>query len=397
MKKIIILGCTGSVGRQTIDVVRRHKERYKVVGLAAGSSWEEVARQAEQVEPSCIAMHDREAAGKLREALAADPKTSHIEVLDGQDGVLSIACMEADMAVIALVGVAGLLPTLRALENGMDIAFVNKETLVVAGDLVMATAHRYGRKLLPVDSEHSALFQCLNGEDAAKIARLVLTSSGGPFRTWVEGKIPAATVREALNHPTWNMGSKITIDSATLMNKGFEVIEAWHLFRVDWSRIEVLIHPQSVIHSMVEFVDGAVMAQLGTPDMKVPIQYALSWPERLGPPWNRLDFTQVSALTFEQPRRSVFPCLDFGYEAGKAGGTMPCALNAANEIAVELFLQEKIAFGSIPTIIEKTMSDHPFIESPRLNDLLETDAWCRARARALGARAVTMSTAAGEV
>lgn len=395
MKKIIILGCTGSVGRQTIDVVRRHKERYEVVGLAAGSSWEEVVRQAEQVEPRCIAMHDRGAAAKLREALAANPKTSHIEVLDGQEGVLSIACLQADMAVIALVGVAGLLPTLRALESGMDIAFVNKETLVVAGDLVMATAHRYGRKLLPVDSEHSALCQCLNGEDPAKIARLVLTSSGGPFRTWTEDRIPAATLREALNHPTWSMGSKITIDSATLMNKGFEVIEAWHLFRVDWSRIEVLIHPQSVIHSMVEFVDGAVMAQLGTPDMKVPIQYALSWPERLGPPWNRLDFTQVSALTFEQPRRSVFPCLDFGYEAGKAGGTMPCALNAANEIAVELFLQEKIAFGAIPAIIEKTMSDHSFIESPRLADLLETDAWCRDRARALGTRSVTMSTAAG--
>jgi 1-deoxy-D-xylulose-5-phosphate reductoisomerase len=386
MKKIVVLGCTGSVGRQTIEVVRRHKERFRVIGMAAGSSWEEVAKQAEQVNPERIAIHDPQAAAKLREALAANPRTASIEVVEGQAGVLEIACMEADMAVIALVGIAGLVPTLRAIENGMDIAFVNKETLVVGGELVMATARRYGSRLLPVDSEHSALFQCLTGEDPAKIARLILTTSGGPFRTWSEERIPGATVREALNHPTWNMGSKITIDSATLMNKGFEVIEAYHLFAVDWSRIDVIVHPQSVIHSMVEFMDGAVMAQLGTPDMKVPIQYALSYPDRLGPAWKRLDFTQTAALTFEQPRRAVFPCLDFGYQAGKTGGTMPCALNAANEIAVDMFLKEKIPFGAIPRIIEKTMVEHAFIAHPKLNDLLETDRACRARARELGAR-----------
>lgn len=380
MKKIIILGCTGSIGKQTIEIVRRHKERFRVVGLAAGTSWEEVAKQAQAVHPQRVAMHDVAAAAKLREALASDPRTASIEVLDGQDGVLDIACMDADMAVIALVGIAGLLPTMRAIENGMDIAFVNKETLVVGGELVMATARRFESRLLPVDSEHSALFQCLNGEDAAKIGRLILTSSGGPFRTWDSNKIPAATRAQALQHPTWNMGSKITIDSATLMNKGFEVIEAYHLFGVDFGRIEVLIHPQSVIHSMVEFIDGAVMAQLGTPDMKVPIQYALSWPERIGPPWKRLDFTQVGTLTFEEPRRAVFPCLEFGFEAGRKGGTMPCALNAANEIAVDLFLQEKISFGAIPRIIEKTMQAHGFIEHPQLHDLIETDRWCRARA-----------------
>jgi len=395
MKNIVILGSTGSIGTQTIEVVVRHPERFSVAGLAAGSSWEEVARQAALVHPQRVAMHDLTAAARLREALAASPETRHIEVLEGQEGIMAVASMSADMAVIALVGVAGMLPTLRAIESGMDIAFVNKETLVVGGELVMAAARRHGVKLLPVDSEHSALFQCLNGEDPTRIARLVLTSSGGPFRTWPEERIPGATVREALKHPTWSMGSKITIDSATLMNKGLEVIEAYHLFGVGFDRIDVLVHPQSVIHSMVEFVDGAVMAQLGTPDMKVPIQYALSWPERIGPPWNRLDFTQVSALTFESPRHAAFPCLGFGYAAGRAGGTMPCALNAANEIAVALFLQEKIAFGAIPAVLEATMSAHRFIAEPTLDDLIETDRWCRSHAREVGERSPAVISAGG--
>lgn len=386
MKNVIILGCTGSIGTQTIEVVCRHRDRFKVVGLAAGSSWEEVARQAAEVLPRCIAMHEAEAARQLRDALAKDPRTASIEVLDGHAGVMEIAAMQADVAVIALVGIAGLLPTLRAIESGMDIAFVNKETLVVGGELVISAAKRSGSRLLPVDSEHSALFQCLNGEDAGKIARLILTTSGGPFRTWPVERIPRATVAEALKHPTWNMGSKITIDSATLMNKGLEVIEAVHLFGIELARIDVLVHPQSVIHSMVEFVDGAVMAQLGTPDMKVPIQYALSYPERLGPSWKRLDFTEAAALTFEAPRREAFPCLGFGYAAGEAGGTTPCALNAANEIAVDLFLKGKIAFGAIPRMIEKTMEAHPRVAHPTLDELLETDRWCRAFAAELGTK-----------
>ncbi|MBM3465303.1 MAG: 1-deoxy-D-xylulose-5-phosphate reductoisomerase [Armatimonadetes bacterium] len=380
MKKIVVLGSTGSVGKQTLDVIKRHKDRFKVVGLSAGSSWEELARQAEAFGPQKVAVRNPEAAAKLRERLAS----TAIEVLEGQDGIIDLACMaDADMALIALVGISGLLPTLRAMEHGKDIALVNKETLVVGGQLVTATAKRFGVKMLPVDSEHSAIFQCLEGEDVGKVARLILTSSGGPFRTWETEKIAAATVKDALNHPTWNMGSKITIDSATLMNKGFEVIEAAHLFGVPLERIDVVIHPQSVIHSMVEYVDGSVMAQLGTPDMRLPIQHALAYPERLGPAWNRLDFRNVPTLTFEEPRRSVFPCLDFGYQAGKTGGTMPCALNAANEIAVELFLKEKIGFGAIARIIEKTMEQHDFIATPTLQDLLETDRWCRAYAREL--------------
>lgn len=386
MKRILVLGSTGSIGRQTIEVVCRHADRFKVIGLAASSSWEEVKAQAERVQPQCIAMHDLHAAERLRESLSTNPATASIKVLVGSQGVLDVASMDADVAVIALVGIAGLLPTMRAIGQGTDIAFVNKETLVVGGELVVDAARRRDVKLLPVDSEHSALFQCLNGEDPQKIARLILTTSGGPFRTWPEDRIPLAGRAEALNHPTWNMGKKITIDSATLMNKGLEVIEAHHLFNIDLERIDVLVHPQSVIHSMIEFVDGAVMAQLGTPDMKVPIQYALSYPERLGPPWNRLDFTKVSALTFEEPRRAVFPCLGFGYEAGRMGGTMPCALNAANEIAVELFLAEKISFGAIPRIIEKTMASHQLIKHASLEELLETDRWCRAHAQELGSR-----------
>ncbi len=384
MKNVVILGSTGSIGTQTLDVVRRHADRFKAVGLTAGTSWELLASQAEEFLPQKVAVRDTACAQKLRERLAHLP----IEVLEGADGISEVACMpQAQMAVVALVGVSGLLPTLRAIECGKDIALVNKETLVVGGALVTDAARRHGVRMLPVDSEHSALFQCLVGEDHGKVARLILTNSGGPFRTWPEERIRSATVKDALNHPTWNMGNKITIDSATLMNKGFEVIEAHYLFDVDYAQIDVVVHPESVIHSMVEYVDGSVLCQLGPPDLRLPFQYALAYPARLGPAWKRMDFTQVAALTFSLPRRELFPCLDFGYAAGKAGGTMPCALNAANEIAVELFLNEKIDFGSIARIIEKTMQSHTFIQRPTLDDLLQTDAWCRRHARSVPAAA----------
>ena len=384
MKKIVVLGSTGSVGVQTLDVVHRHPDRFQIVALTASTRWEQLAEQAEACLPRLVALRDREGAARLRERLAAQPRTASIEVLEGTEGVVEAARLaEADMVVASLVGVSGLLPTLAAIEAGHDIALANKETLVVGGDLVTAAAKQRGVNLRPIDSEHSALFQCLVGEDISKVERLVLTNSGGPFRTWPAEKIETATVRDALKHPTWSMGSKITIDSSTLMNKGFEVIEAWHLFGVGFDRIDVIVHPQSVIHSLVEFVDGSVMAQLGTPDMRLPVQYALAWPERLAPSWNRLDLRSVASLTFEEPRRAVFPCLDFAYEAGRRGGTQPCALNAANEVAVELFLKEQIDFVSIPRLIEAVMQAHAFIAAPNLDDLLATDLWCRERAHEL--------------
>lgn len=384
MKRIVVLGSTGSIGRQTLDVVRRHRDRYAVAGLAADSSWEMMAAQIEEVLPRKVALRSREAAARLRERLREGGAHTDVEVLEGDEGIVEIAVMDdAEMAVVALVGVSGLLPTLKAIETGKDIALANKEALVVGGALVTDACRRRGVKLLPIDSEHSALFQCLVGEEHDKVERLVITCSGGPFRTWSEERVREATLKDALNHPTWSMGSKITIDSATLMNKGFEVIEARHLFDVDFDRIDVVVHPQSIIHSLVEYVDGSVMCQMGPPDMRLPIQYAMAWPERLGPSWNRLDFRALGSLTFEEPRRSLFPCLDYGYEAGRRGGTMPCALNAANEVAVELFLKEQVRFDQIHEIISRTMELHPFVPTPTLQDLLDADAWCRACARDL--------------
>jgi 1-deoxy-D-xylulose-5-phosphate reductoisomerase len=381
VKNIIILGSTGSIGTQTLDVVERHADRFRVVGLTADKSWELLAEQAERFVPQAVALRDADGAAKVRERLGRQPATARIEVLSGEEGIRKVAVLAAgDVAVVALVGVSGLLPTLDAIEAGKDIALANKETLVVGGELVSAAVRRKGVSMLPIDSEHSALFQCLVGEERAKVSRLILTCSGGPFRQWEESRIPAATVRDALKHPTWNMGAKITIDSATLMNKGFEVIEAHYLYDMPYEKIDVVVHPESVIHSFVEYVDGSVLSQLGPPDMRLPIQYALSYPERLGPHWKQMDFAQKMSLTFERPRREVFPCLGFGYEAGQKGGTMPCALNAANEIAVALFLAEKIAFGDIARIIARTMAEHPYKTHPTLDDLIACDAWCREHA-----------------
>ena len=380
MKTLSIIGSTGSIGTQTIDVVVNNPESFRVSGLAARRSWEALAKQAELLRPGLVALLEEEHYPALKARLAP----LGIEVVAGMAGVIEVACLQnTDMVVSSLVGMAGLQPTLAAIELGRTIALANKETLVVGGDLMMTTARRTGSTILPVDSEHSAIFQCLAGNDRGAVERILLTASGGPFRKVPAGELYPLTAARALQHPTWNMGAKITIDSASLMNKGFEVIEACHLFEVGFDKIVVWVHPQSIIHSMVEYRDGSVLAQLGPPDMRTPIACALHYPERRSPIWSRLTLEHMRNLTFEEPRSADFPCLGLAYQAGRAGGTLPAVLNAANEVAVELFLNDLIPFGEIPVIIEKTLSSHDSLAQPGLADLLRVDAWARAHAREL--------------
>lgn len=370
MKTISLLGSTGSIGTQTLDVVEAFPERYRVGSLAANRSWEALARQAIRFRPDSVALGDPHFAADLRQALAG----TGIEVLVGEDGVLELAGRStADVVVSALVGVAGLRPTLAALEAGRPIALANKETLVVGGQLVTALARRRKVPLLPVDSEHSAIFQCLQGQAPGALQRIVLTASGGPFRQVPRQDLAGMTAAQALRHPTWNMGAKITIDSATLMNKGFEVLEALHLFDLQMDQVEVWVHPQSVVHSMVELVDGSVLAQMGPPDMRTPIQYALSWPDRLPRAWSRLGLAACRQLTFEEPRWEDFPCLSLAFEAGRVGGTMPAVLNAANEVAVARFLKQEIGFDGIPGTIRLCMDAHRVVPEPTLADLEAAD------------------------
>lgn len=381
MKNIIVLGSTGSIGSQTLDVVRKHPDKFSIVALAAKKSWQRLVKQAREFQVEAIALLDAEAAFRAQEEL----QDTEIVVLSGKKGVKTLAGWgQADMVVSSMVGMAGLVPTLRAIERGRDIALANKESLVVGGPVVMKAIEEYDVKLLPVDSEHSAIFQCLSGEKQSSLSRLILTASGGPFRTWDSERLAQATVNEALKHPTWEMGAKITVDSATLMNKGFEVLEAHHLFGLSLDNIEVWVHPQSIIHSFVEFIDGSVLAQLGAPDMRTPISYALSYPERLPPQWERLTLELMQGLTFEEPRLADFPCLDMAYAAGRAGGSMPAVLNAANEVAVELFLKESIGFTQIGRVVEAVMSEHNTIKDPNLEDILGADDWGRSRAREIG-------------
>lgn len=378
MKSISIVGSTGSIGTQTIDCVKADPDRYRVVALAARRSWETLAEQAELLRPELVAIVEPQGYAPLKARLAP----LGIEVVVGMAGVEQAAALEsADTVISTFVGMSGLLPTLAALQAGKHVALANKETLVVAGELVMATAAQHGCTILPIDSEHSAIFQCLNGEPRSALERIILTASGGPFRQTPAADLPAMTAAQALRHPTWNMGSKITIDSASLMNKGFEVLEAAHLFNVSLDQVDVWVHPQSIVHSLVEFVDGSVLAQLGPPDMRTPIAYALTYPDRMAPIWSRLKLEHMKSLTFEEPRRADFPCLGLAFEAGRQGGTLPAVLNAANEIAVELFLHDQIRFGDLARIIESTMAAHTNIPSPDLETLLEVDAWARARAR----------------
>jgi len=368
-KKIAILGSTGSIGTQTLEVIAAHPDHFEVETLTAHHNVEALAQQAIRFQPNAVVIGNKDHYHRLKEALAQYP----VKVYAGYEAIAQVAILPSvDMVVAAMVGFSGLLPTVKAIEAGKTIALANKETLVVAGELITRLAMQHQVALLPVDSEHSAIFQCLQGEQYHSIEKIILTASGGPFRTRTADELRYVTKEEALRHPSWNMGAKITVDSATLMNKGLEVIEARWLFDVPAERIEVLVHPQSVIHSMVQFTDGSVKAQLGVPDMKVPIQYALSYPDRLDSDFQRLDWMKYSALTFEKPDMQRFPALGLAFQALKEGGNIPCAMNAANEAAVEAFLNGRTGFTDIPRWIEQAMQQIAYIAHPTLDELQET-------------------------
>lgn len=378
-RRISILGSTGSVGKQTVEVVREHPERFQVVALSARGNVPVLEEQVELLQPQYVAVADPEAAKRLAAAVERHP----VRVEGGPDAIRRAAVLEhPDLVVNALVGFAGLEPTMDALNQGINVALANKETLVVAGQMVTRATEAAGVKLLPIDSEHSAIFQCLEGQDREDLEVIHLTASGGPFRQWNPEKLAAVTAEQALNHPNWQMGSKITVDSATMMNKGLEILEACWLFGASLEQVRVLVHPQSIIHSLVEFRDGSVLAQLGVTDMKLPIQYALSWPERWANSWPRLNLAQHT-LTFEEPDPQRFPCLALAYEAGKTGQTMPVVLNAANEVAVEAFLEGRITFPGIPALVRAVMQEHCTEEPDNLPGILRTDAWARKEARSL--------------
>ncbi|MBQ8199498.1 MAG: 1-deoxy-D-xylulose-5-phosphate reductoisomerase [Lachnospiraceae bacterium] len=373
MKKIVLLGSTGSIGTQTLEVVSSYPEKLSVVALAAGSNVEKMEQQIRQYRPSYAVMWTEEAARELRTRVA----DTDVKVLSGMDGLIEISSLpEAEVVVTAIVGMIGIRPTIAAIKAGKDIALANKETLVTAGHIIMPLAKEYGVQILPVDSEHSAIFQSLNGEPKDKISKILLTASGGPFRGWTREQMEKVQVEDALKHPNWAMGRKITIDSATMVNKGLEVMEAGWLFGVTADKIKVVVQPQSIIHSMVEYVDGAVMAQLGVPDMKLPIQYALFYPDRLPMNDNKVDFFALREITFEEPDPEVFVGLKLAYEAFRIGGSMPTVFNAANEKAVSLFLDRKIGFLDIPRLIEESMRQHNVISHPTVEQILETEASC---------------------
>lgn len=372
MKKIAILGSTGSIGTQTLDVIRAHSDELEVVALAAGSNKERLKEQIREFHPELVSLSDEKKAQELKEELAGEA----VEVVCGMDGLIEVAGIDsADVVVTAVVGMMGILPTMEAIRQGKDIALANKETLVTAGHLIIPMAREYGVSILPVDSEHSAIFQCLQGEPKKALDKILLTASGGPFRGKSAEFLETVTLEEALNHPNWSMGPKITIDSSTMVNKGLEVMEAKWLFGVDYSQIEVVIQPQSIIHSMVQYIDGAVIAQLGTPDMRVPIEYALFYPERRSLPGDRLDFSKLSQITFEKPDYKVFRGLSLAIEAGKTGGTMPTVFNAANERAVAKFLKGEIKYTDIVRSIEKCMDAHKVSAHPDLEEILATEQW----------------------
>jgi 1-deoxy-D-xylulose-5-phosphate reductoisomerase len=371
-KTIAILGSTGSIGVQTLDVARNLGIR--VCALTANSNIDLLEKQAREFKPLLVSAGDSGLALELERRL----KGLNIEVHYGLEGLKAAASIrEADTVVTSIVGVAGLIPTVEAIRHGKNIALANKETLVTAGEIVMAEAREHGVSIFPVDSEHSAIYQCLAANRRQDVERLILTASGGPFRGKTAEELEGVSVAQALKHPNWSMGSKITIDSATLMNKGLEVIEARWLFDFTPDRIKVVVHPQSIIHSMVEYVDGSVLAQLGSPDMRIPIQLALTWPERAPNAFSRLDFLKCGSLTFEEPDRKSFACLELAFEALEAGGTMPAVMNGANEAAVELFLKEKIGFGDIPRRIAGAMEAHVVNITPDLDDIIEVDRWAR--------------------
>ena len=370
MKRLAILGSTGSIGTQTLDVVREHPERFEVYAICARASIDKLIAQAREFKPEVVCVADETLYPQLKEALADLP----IKVWAGADAIAEMVTFPSiDIVVAAMVGYAGLRPTMEAIRAGKTIALANKETLVVAGELIGSLAAEHHVPILPVDSEHSAIFQSLVGEQNNEIEKILLTCSGGPFRTWTMEQISKATAADALKHPNWHMGDKITIDSASYMNKGFEVIEAKWLFGVGVDRIQVLVHPQSIIHSAVQFRDGAVKAQLGAPDMRLPILYALTFPERVAADLPRMDLFKTQSLTFEEPDMERFPCLGLAYEAAKRGGNVPCVLNAANEVVNLAFRQGKIPFLRMAEIIEETMAEAPFVLKPTYEDYVQTD------------------------
>jgi 1-deoxy-D-xylulose-5-phosphate reductoisomerase len=379
-RRVVVLGSTGSIGTQTLEVLRAHADRFQIVGLSAGSDGHKLAGQADAFGVTRVALGDREAARSLAVA------RPDLEMLDGPEGVTALAGSDADLCLNGITGAIGLQPTLAALAAGTAVALANKESLIVGGDLVVAAAEKAGGKdthLLPVDSEHSALLQCLRGGRRDEVARLVLTASGGPFRGWSLDQLEHVTPSEALAHPTWKMGPVITINSATLMNKGLELIESHLLFDCPWDRLDVVVHPESVVHSLVEFVDGSSLAQLSPPDMRLPIQVALSWPERLAEAFTACDWTKPQSLTFEPVDRASFRALDLAEEAGRRRGTYPAVMNAANEVAVDAFLAGTMPFLTIAGIVEATMEawDRTGPGTPTdIDDVLTADAWARAHA-----------------
>ncbi len=375
-RKIAILGSTGSIGRNTLDVVSRFPDRFQVVALAAGENISLLLEQTRRFRPKLISCKNEALAARLKPELPPG-----VELLSGREGAFAVATHpEAELVVSAMVGAVGLLPTYEAIKAGKTLALANKETLVMAGPLVMAEARARGVEILPVDSEHSAIFQCLSAGKREEVDRLILTASGGPFRTKSSEELRRVTPKQALKHPNWEMGAKITIDSATLMNKGLEVIEAHFLFEVPAEKIKVKIHPQSIVHSLVEFVDGSVIAQLGIPDMRIPIAYALAYPERLPLDLPRLDLVSASPLTFEEPDLRRFPCLRLAYEALEMGGTAPTVLNAANEVAVEAFLNGRLRFDQIPLLVEKVLQEVAVSPGNSLEEVLEADILARIQA-----------------
>ncbi len=370
--KVVILGSTGSIGKQALEVVEKYPGRFKVVGLAANNNVSLLLEQIDRYRPDVVSVTDNKAFSKMKDAAS-----SRVKVLSGMEGLCELASMpEADCVLVSVSGAVGIKPTLAGIKAGKRIALANKETLVAAGDIVMQQVKEHGVLMIPVDSEHSAIFQCIAGE-AKHLNNIWITASGGPFRDLNYEQLQGVTVEMALKHPNWAMGPKITIDSASLMNKGLEVIEAHHLFGVDYDQIQVVVQRESIIHSMVELVDGAFIAHLGVPDMRIPIQYALTYPERLDSPAKSLDFTGLRAIHFDLPDKRKFPALELAYSAGKIGGTMPAVLNAANEAAVNIFIKGKIAFTDIPVLVEKVMLKHDCVENPDLDDILEVDKWAR--------------------
>ncbi|MEH1921647.1 1-deoxy-D-xylulose-5-phosphate reductoisomerase [Nostoc sp.] len=378
MKAITLVGSTGSIGTQTLDIVTQYPDQFQIVGLAAGRNVEMLAAQIRQFRPKIAAISSEEQLPALKEAIIdLDPQPI---LLAGDAGVIEVARYgDAQTVVTGIVGCAGLLPTIAAIEAGKDIALANKETLIAGAPVVLPLVEKHGVKLLPADSEHSAIFQCLQGVPKDGLRKILLTASGGAFRDWDVEKLADVTVADALKHPNWSMGRKITVDSATLMNKGLEVIEAHFLFGLDYDNIEIVIHPQSIIHSLIELQDTSVLAQLGWPDMRLPLLYALSWPDRIYTNWERLDLVKAGNLTFREPDHQKYPCMRLAYAVGKAGGSMPAVLNAANEQAVALFLDEKIRFLDIPRCIEWVCDRHQNDNrtNPSLDDILAADKWAR--------------------